>query len=231
MSRGPLPDAAHRPRRLIHDENPRRKRKSPGWAEVLLRNPALIGWTLFFLLMLGGLVKFVATLPTPQEKLVRQFFTATQRGDYRAATALLEQGRFQTLAERSTLQGLPTGDLPLSAVLAPEAVIEEELRAAPFYTSAIHFELLRMQRDKDRLRKRVQFRIGFDVYTTPRAPLGGPPPNAYPFVLEGVAITAQTPAGWRLSALDFRIIPQGGATVRSLLELFGGAPPSPAQGP
>jgi len=208
--------------------NPPRKHKSKNSKDSALRaiasNPTLVGFALFMLLVLGGTVKFIMGLPTPQEVVVKRFFTAVHSGDYATASACLEGGRFEVLGDHSLIRGVPGGEMSLATVLADEVSIQAQLPHAQLFVSAFRFDTLKSQRDKNPDRKTVQFSIAFDLYPGGRRPMSGTPPSAMRFVIEGHAIVVRAGSGWVIHALDFRAIPQSGTKITDLLQMLNGSP-------
>lgn len=202
---------------------PRRPRPTrSGWQQMLLANPTLAGWAIFMLLMLAGTVKLVMDLPTPQERVVRQFFGAIREGDYPRAVGHLEQGSFASLADQSVIRGVPGGTISLTAAIADELTIQQQLPQARLVLSEFRFDHLRMQRDRTPHRKIVNFEVAFSVTPGGRYPLGAAPPNALHFVLDGHADVVRQGDVWLIHALDFRIVPQPGTSAQELLRLMQG---------
>ncbi|HYE77266.1 MAG TPA: hypothetical protein VEI97_04695 [bacterium] len=224
MARSPLPDYTHSSVRAVRARE-RQRAKGRARAERVGLSPQAMTAILLGVLAIALIGWYLLTRPSPQERVVRRFFENVQAGRYDEAVATLEGGSFQALSERSEVRFAVLGfqkEMPLSQAIADEAEIQEELDFVPRHTGPFDFQKLKLQRDRERHRKLVQFKIRFAVTETPSVPLGPAPDKRYEYTLDGTATTVRTEGGWKVQRLEFMIVPRHPSDLQAILRFMGG---------
>lgn len=227
MARGPLPDRVHASTRAVRAKERQRANRRKV-AERAGLPPQAITAILIGLLFVGLITAYVLTRPSPQEQVVKRFFTAVQAGRYEEAVATLDGGSFHAMAQRSTarvsspLPGLSAGPMPLSTLLADEAFIQTWIPSVPRHTSPFDFQKLKVQRDRERERKLVQFKIVFAISEQPGGPLSAPSGTPATFTLDGTATVVNVDGDWKVRSLEFMIIPRRAKDLQVILRFMGG---------